>query len=74
MIKKHKKKYYILFVISATMILSFIPIDIDFSSNPNFGVVTIDEPITSSRDIVKQLSEFNTDDNIDTFLDGINSN
>ena len=73
MIKKHKKKYYILFVISATMILSFIPIDIDFSSNPNFGVVTIDEPITSSRDIVKQLSEFNTDDNIDAIIVRLNT-
>lgn len=73
MIKKHKKKYYILFVISATMILSFIPIDIDFSNNPNFGVVTIDEPITSSRDIVKELSEFNTDDNIDAIIVRLNT-
>ena len=37
---KHKTKYYILFVISATMIFSLVPIDLDFSNNIFWGLNT----------------------------------
>ena len=42
MIKKHKIKYYIFFVITAAMIFSLITMDMNLSNNPSFGIVTID--------------------------------
>ena len=73
MIKKHKIKYYIFFVITAAMIFSLIPMDMNLSNNPSFGIVTIDEPITSSREIVAQLNEFNNNDNIDAIIVRLNT-
>ena len=66
--KISKGKYYILFVIFSTMVLSFLPMDFDFSNNPKFGVVTINEPIVSSREIIYQLNEFNNDKDIDGII------
>ena len=66
--KDNKIAYYILFVISAVMIFSLIPMDIDFSDNPTFGIITIDEPIVSSIEVVTKLSEFNNDDSIDGII------
>ena len=66
--KINKGKYYILFIIFSTMILSLFPMDFDFSNNPKFGVVTIDEPIISSREIIHQLNEFNNDKDIDGII------
>ena len=66
--KDNKIAYYILFVISAVMIFSLIPMNIDFSDNPTFGIITIDEPIVSSIEVVTKLSEFNNDDSIDGII------
>ena len=55
--KIKRGKYYILFIISATMLLSLFPVDFNFSNNPTFGIVTIDEPIISSREIISQLND-----------------
>ena len=66
--RKNRIKYYILFVISAVMIFSLVPIDINFSNSPRFGLITIDEPITSSRYIVKRLTEFDDDNSIDAII------
>tara|TARA_X000001036_G_scaffold120003_1_gene113523 strand:+ start:1880 stop:2746 length:867 start_codon:yes stop_codon:yes gene_type:complete len=71
--QKHKTKYYILFVISAAMIFSLVPMDLNFSNNPSFGVVIIDKPITSSREIVSQLNNFNNDDDIDAIIVRLNT-
>ena len=71
--KKNKAKYYILFVISAAMIFSLIPMNINFSNNPTFGIVTIDEPITSSREIIAQLNKFNNDNKIDGIIVRLNT-
>ena len=71
--QKHKTKYYILFVISAAMIFSLVPMDLNFSNNPSFGVVIIDKPITSSREIVSQLNNFNNNDDIDAIIVRLNT-
>lgn len=71
--KGFKSKYYILFIISAVIIFSLIPMELDFSNNPRFGIVTINEPITSSREIVEQLSDFNNDDSIDGIIVRLNT-
>ena len=47
--------------------------DMNLSNNPSFGIVTIDEPITSSREIVAQLNEFNNNDNIDAIIVRLNT-
>ena len=39
--------------------------DFSFSNNPTFGIVLIEDPIVSSREIISQLNEFNEDDDID---------
>ena len=72
--KKNKTKYYILFIISAAMIFSLIPLDIDlFNSNPTFGLVTINAPITSSREIVSQLNEFKNNNKIEGIILHLNT-
>ncbi len=71
--KGFKSKYYILFIISAVIIFSLIPMELDFSNNPRFGIVTINEPITSSREILEQLSDFNNDDSIDGIIVRLNT-
>ena len=71
--KGFKSKYYILFIISAVIIFSLIPMELDFSNNPRYGIVTINEPITSSREIVEQLSDFNNDDSIDGIIVRLNT-
>jgi len=51
------------------MILSVLPVDFQFFNNsPKFGLVTIDEPIVSSREIILQLDEFNDDDSIEGII------
>ena len=72
--KKIKGRYYILFVILSVMILSQFPINISlFNNNPTFGIITIDEPIVSSREIISQLNEFNNDNNIDGIIVRLNT-
>mgnify|MGYP006206512985 CR=1 FL=1 len=71
--KNNRIKYYILFVISAAMIFSLIPMDINFSNNPKIGVVTIDEPIMSSREVISQLNKFNKDDDIQGIIVRLNT-
>ena len=72
--KKIKMKYYILFIISTVMLLSVFPQDFSFfNSNPKFGLVNIDSPITSSRDIIKQLNKFETDSSIEGILIRLNT-
>lgn len=56
------------------MILSVLPFDLKlFNNNPKFGLVTIDEPIISSRDIILQLDEFNDDDSIEGIILRLNT-
>lgn len=71
--RRFKSKYYILFIISTAIIFSLIPMELDFSNNPRFGIVTINEPITSSREIVEQLSDFSNDDSIDGIIVRLNT-
>ena len=71
--KNNRTKYYILFVISAAMIFSLVPMDINFSNNPKIGVVTIDEPIMSSREVISQLNKFNKDDDIQGIIVRLNT-
>lgn len=55
------------------MLFSFIPMDFNFSNAPRFGIVTIDEPITSSIDVIAQLNKFNNDSNIDGIIVRLNT-
>ena len=71
--KNNRTKYYILFVISAAMIFSLVPMDINFSNNPKIGVVTIDEPIMSSREVISELNKFNEDDDIQGIIVRLNT-
>ena len=72
MFGENKFKYYILFVITAVMLFSFFPMDFSFSNNPTFGIVLIEDPILSSREIISQLNEFNEDDDIDGIIVRLN--
>ena len=72
--KRVKGRYYILFIILAVMILSRFPIDISlFNDNPTFGIITIDEPIVYSREIISQLNEFNNNKKIDGIIIRLNT-